>query len=155
LIGGIKMNSDRPVIGIDIGGANTKVASLDRQTAELHYLPLWKDTRLPEVLQEIVRRLQPRKVGVVMTGELADCFSDKEQGIRFIMDAVEAAFPKALYLNNRGEFIDRNGNIRSLFGANWIQQPGPLIDHLLKMPQGQPLPGPLVDENVPIFLFPT
>ena len=32
-----------------------------------------------------------------------------------------------------------------------IQQPGPLIDHLLKMPQGQPLPGPLVDENMPLF----
>jgi len=32
-----------------------------------------------------------------------------------------------------------------------IQQPGPLIDHLLKMPQGQPLPGPLVNENMPLL----
>jgi hypothetical protein len=32
-----------------------------------------------------------------------------------------------------------------------IQQPGPLIDQLLKMPQGQPLPGPTVDENVPLL----
>jgi len=149
------MNSDRPVIGIDICGANTKVASLDRQTAELHYLPLWKDTRLPEVLQEIVRRLQPRKVGVVMTGELADCFSDKEQGIRFIMDAVEAVFPKALYLNNRGEFIDRNGNIRSLFGANWMASSlvagkekncifvdiGSSSSDLIPVKDGQPLAG--------------
>ena len=32
-----------------------------------------------------------------------------------------------------------------------IQQPGPLIDHLLEMPQGQPLPGPAVYENVPLL----
>jgi len=32
-----------------------------------------------------------------------------------------------------------------------IQQPGPLIDHLLKMPQAQPLPGPDVDENMPLL----
>jgi hypothetical protein len=31
-----------------------------------------------------------------------------------------------------------------------IQQPGPLIDHLLKMPQGQPLPGPYGDEKLPL-----
>jgi hypothetical protein len=32
-----------------------------------------------------------------------------------------------------------------------VQQPGPLIDHLLKMPHGQSLPFPLVDENVPLL----
>ena len=35
-----------------------------------------------------------------------------------------------------------------------IQQPDPLIDHLLKMPHGQPLPGPLFNENVPLLLVP-
>jgi len=35
-----------------------------------------------------------------------------------------------------------------------VQQPGPLIDHLLKMPQGQPLPCPLVDENMPLLPVP-
>jgi hypothetical protein len=32
-----------------------------------------------------------------------------------------------------------------------VQQPGPLIDLLLEMPQGQPLPGPAVDENMPLL----
>jgi len=32
-----------------------------------------------------------------------------------------------------------------------FQQPGPLIDHLLKMPQCQPLSRSLVDENVPLL----
>ena len=35
-----------------------------------------------------------------------------------------------------------------------VQQPGPLIDYLLKMPQAQPLPGPFVDENVPLLPVP-
>ncbi len=114
------MNPNGPVIGIDIGGANTKIASHDGQITELHYIPLWKDTRLPEVLGEIIHRLKPAKVGVVMTGELADCFTDKEQGVSFIMDAVDAVFPGSLYLNNKGEFIDSSGDIRSLAAANWI-----------------------------------
>jgi hypothetical protein len=32
-----------------------------------------------------------------------------------------------------------------------VQQPGPLIDHLLEMPQGEPLPGPAVNENMPLL----
>jgi len=113
------MKQDGPVIGIDIGGANTKIASHDGQITELHYIPLWKDTRLPEVLGEIIYRLKPAKVGVVMTGELADCFTDKEQGVSFIMDAIDAVFHNAMYLNNRGEFIDSSGDIMSLAAANW------------------------------------
>ena len=69
------MNSK--IIGLDIGGANTKLASSDGKTVELHYLPLWKNTQFPEVLKEIAQRLQPEKVAVVMTGELADCFANK------------------------------------------------------------------------------
>ena len=52
--------------------------------------------------------------------ELADCFSDKEEGIRFIMETVDAAFTGARYLNNRGEFIDSSGDIRSVAAANWM-----------------------------------
>ena len=32
-----------------------------------------------------------------------------------------------------------------------VRQPGPLIDHLLKMLQGQPLACPHIDENVPLL----
>jgi len=35
-----------------------------------------------------------------------------------------------------------------------VQQPGPLVDHLLKMPQGQPLTRPPVDEYVPLLPVP-
>jgi len=113
------MNSK--IIGLDIGGANTKLASSDGTLVELHYLPLWKDTRLPEVLKEIAQRLHPEKVAVVMTGELADCFENKEQGIRFIMEAVDSAFgsSKISYVNNMGKFQCETDSIRELAAANW------------------------------------
>jgi probable H4MPT-linked C1 transfer pathway protein len=149
------MNPDGPVIGIDIGGANTKIASHDGQITELHYIPLWKDTRLPEVLGEIIHRLNPVKVGVVMTGELADCFTDKKQGVSFIIDTVEAVFLDALYLNNRGEFIDSSGDIMSLAAANWTASAllagkerdcifadvGSTTTDLIPVKQGRPLTG--------------
>ncbi|HWQ44399.1 MAG TPA: hydantoinase/oxoprolinase family protein [Methanosarcina barkeri] len=113
---------DSKVIGLDIGGANTKVASSDGTIVELHYLPLWKNTRLPEVLKEIAQRLQPEKVAIVMTGELADCFEDKEQGIHFIKVAVDSAFgpSKTSYINSMGRFQQSEANsLRELAAANW------------------------------------
>ncbi len=113
------MNSK--IIGLDIGGANTKLASSDGTIVELHYLPLWKNTRLPEVLKEIAQRLQPERVTVVMTGELADCFEDKEQGIRFIKSCVDSAFKlsKVSYVNSMGRFQNETDNVRELAAANW------------------------------------
>lgn len=111
-------------IGIDIGGANTKVASADGSIAEIHYLPMWKDAALPDLLSAIAYRLMPDKVGVVMTGELADCFESKGQGIAFISDAVERAFPESeiYYLNNKCKFT--GGYDSSLAAANWAASTG-------------------------------
>ncbi|HJH28989.1 MAG TPA: H4MPT-linked C1 transfer pathway protein [Methanosarcinaceae archaeon] len=108
------------IIGIDIGGANTKLASSDGSIIELHYIPLWKDTQLPTALKEAADRLQPDKLSVAMTGELADCFSDKEEGIQFIMDAVENAFDCEIrYVNNEGAFNTPSDDIQKLAAANW------------------------------------
>lgn len=107
-------------IGIDIGGANTKIASADGEIIELHYIPLWKDTRLPEALEEIAEKHQPDRVSVVMTGELADCFEDKMAGIKFIMESVEQAFDcEVRYIDSNGEFYDGSGDLRKLAAANW------------------------------------
>lgn len=106
------------ILGIDIGGANTKVASSDGKHVELHYIPLWKNTRLPEVLLDIARRLKPEKVGVVITGELADCFPDKETGISYIVDSVHSAFKDAYFLDSSGVFTKEKK--RSIAAANWM-----------------------------------
>lgn len=105
------------ILGIDIGGANTKAASSDGKTVELHYIPLWKNTRLPEVLIDIERRLKPERTGVVVTGELADCFPDKEAGLSYIVDAVNSAFKDAWFLDSSGEFTKEKK--RTIAAANW------------------------------------
>ncbi|MCK4652152.1 MAG: H4MPT-linked C1 transfer pathway protein [Methanosarcinales archaeon] len=112
------------IIGIDIGGANTKVASANGTITETHYIPLWKDTTLPRLLSDIAGRIKPAMVGVVMTGELADCFESKIQGIRFICDAVDDAFSESrvYYLNNKCEFTDSPD--ASLAAANWAASAG-------------------------------
>lgn len=106
------------ILGIDIGGANTKIASSDGKLVELHYLPLWKNSRLPEALLDISARLVPEKVGVVITGELADCFPDKEAGLSYIIDAVNNAFGEAWFLDSSGAFTKEKK--RSIAAANWM-----------------------------------
>ncbi len=106
------------VLGIDIGGANTKLASSDGKLVELHYVPLWKNTSLPKVLLDIAKRLKPEKVAVVITGELADCFPDKETGISYIVDAVNNAFKDAYFLDSNGMFTKEKK--RELAAANWM-----------------------------------
>ncbi len=106
------------ILGIDIGGANTKIASEDGKIVELHYIPLWKNTKLPQVLLDIACRLEPEKAAVVITGELADCFPDKETGLSSIIDAVNNAFPDAYFLDSNGIFTKEKK--RSIAAANWM-----------------------------------
>ena len=106
------------ILGIDIGGANTKIASEDGKIVELHYIPLWKNTRLPQVLLDIAYRLKPEKAGVVITGELADCFPDKETGLSTIIDAVNNAFSDAYFLDSDGIFTKEKK--RNIAAANWM-----------------------------------
>ncbi len=106
------------ILGIDIGGANTKIASDDGKIVELHYIPLWKNTKLPETLLDMARRLKPEKAGVVITGELADCFPDKENGLSSIIDAVNNAFLDAYFLDSNGIFTKEKK--RSIAAANWM-----------------------------------
>ncbi len=84
------------ILGLDIGGANTKAASSDGLYAESIYLPLWKKAPLDEVLGRLAA-IQPQAVAVVITGELADCFSCKREGIESLMAAVKRAFSCPTY----------------------------------------------------------
>ncbi|MBP2030956.1 putative H4MPT-linked C1 transfer pathway protein [Methanohalophilus levihalophilus] len=109
------------IIGIDIGGANTKVASSDGKFVDLHYVPLWKETSLPEVLRTIAETQKPDRIAVVMTGELADCYEDKEAGVKGIVDAVENNFDGDIqYMGVSGNFSREVPNPRDLAAANWV-----------------------------------
>ena len=80
------------ILGLDVGGANTKAASSDGRWTRTVYLPLWKKAPLGKVLGQMAEDADPRALGVVMTGELADRFPDKLAGILYIKKTVEEAF---------------------------------------------------------------
>lgn len=94
------------ILGLDIGGANLKAA--DTQSfAALRPFELWKNPAgLAAALQHLVpAELQTHyeAVAVTMTGELCDCFANRAEGVRAIVDAVESAFgtiPVAYWRND-------------------------------------------------------
>jgi probable H4MPT-linked C1 transfer pathway protein len=106
-------------IGIDIGGANTKVASASG-TARSFYFPLWRKNDLAGLLRCVKDDFKPERVGIVITGELADAFSSKKEGICSIVTAVNSVFSKPYYLNVRGELTQGIKENALLYAAsNW------------------------------------
>jgi hypothetical protein len=105
------------ILGLDIGGANTKAASSDGLYAESIYLPLWKNASLDEVLSRFAT-LSPQAVAVVITGELADCFSCKREGVESLAAAARRAFYCPVY------FLGQKGfgwsDPLELAAANWV-----------------------------------
>ncbi len=98
-------------LGLDIGGANLKAADEHGLAASVAF-PLWKQPgQLRVALESLIRRF-PHATGlaVTMTGELADCFATKRDGVAHILTAVaEGAqscgdLPIAIYLTD-GNFV--------------------------------------------------
>jgi len=79
-------------LAIDIGGANLKISD-GANLADSRPFALWKEPeRLPQQLHMLIAAAPPAdRLGVTMTGELADCFSSKAQGVRSILEAATAA----------------------------------------------------------------
>jgi hypothetical protein len=103
------------MIGIDVGGANLKV--VNESGAHIHYCPLWEHAPLTSLLDQYVTSPHDR-AAVVMSGELADCFSNKMEGISFIVGAVKKAFPFARFYGTDGQFHD--GAVPRLAASNWL-----------------------------------
>lgn len=93
------------VIGLDVGGANTKIAFLraEKSVAQtirlaIEYFPFWKRNRseLPTLLRKLRAKVAESStldaVGVTMTAELSDAFQTKREGVNHILDSVENAF---------------------------------------------------------------
>jgi probable H4MPT-linked C1 transfer pathway protein len=103
------------MIGIDVGGANLKIA--DGNGVHIHYCPLWERSPVTHILEQYVPS-HDEPAAVVMSGELADCFENKMEGISFIVNAVRKAFPFARFYGTDGEFHDRA--VSQLAAANWL-----------------------------------
>jgi probable H4MPT-linked C1 transfer pathway protein len=92
------------VLGLDIGGANTKAAFLKTQDATMQelriaieYFPIWKKGKeqLPKVLEKLEKDVVNSAldgVGVTVTAELSDAYQTKKEGIRHVLDSVTEVF---------------------------------------------------------------
>ena len=125
--------------GLDIGGANIKYAVVAPSTGheaekKIHSLQhagsvefaLWKKkAELAACLEEIADELPDDNcVAVTMTGELADCFRDKREGVQFIVDAVERVFgcERSVFYQTTGELVSGDeaaSNHLRTAAANW------------------------------------
>lgn len=103
------------MIGIDVGGANLKV--INESGVHIHYCPLWEHAPITSLLDPYVTSPDDQ-AAVVMSGELADSFSNKMEGISFIVDAVKRAFPRASFYGMDGLFHTRA--VPQLAAANWL-----------------------------------
>lgn len=84
------------VLGLDIGGANLKAARSDGQAATIAF-PLWRqpDKLTGGIIELMLRVPHQGTVAVTMTGEICDCFPNKQAGVRHILEALERALPNA------------------------------------------------------------
>lgn len=80
------------VIGLDIGGANLKASDGLQQTLSVEF-PLWqKPEQLAHALTELLSHFPAEAtLAVTMTGELADCFRTRSEGVQAILNAVSVA----------------------------------------------------------------
>lgn len=117
------------IVGIDVGGANTKVATSDGSFVRLIYAPLWRNKAIiSDVLADVKRRLEAEgkgieAVGVVMTGEICGCFNTKREGVLYIKKVVSTMFGDT-------NFFDRDCNFKnssyvdkdplSFAATNWL-----------------------------------
>jgi probable H4MPT-linked C1 transfer pathway protein len=104
------------ILGLDIGGANTKLAGSDGLFAESVYLPLWKNAPLAELLKRYSAQ-KPDAVAAVITGELADCYSSKREGVESIMATVQRAFRCHVHFWGLNGFVWKDP--LELAAANW------------------------------------
>lgn len=79
-------------LGLDVGGANIKVAN-GRGFAACYPFPLWRNPQgLTHELRRVISESPPcDHLVATMTGELADCFETKEQGVAAILSAIQQA----------------------------------------------------------------
>ncbi|MDD1674161.1 MAG: H4MPT-linked C1 transfer pathway protein [Methanomicrobiales archaeon] len=104
------------MIGIDVGGANTKV--VDGTIVTIRYAPLWEGAALAATLRELVQGKNLQDAAVVMSGELADCFTCKSEGIAHIVHAVQKVIPSARFYGTDARF--HRAPVPELAAGNWL-----------------------------------
>ncbi|MFX1446085.1 MAG: hydantoinase/oxoprolinase family protein [Promethearchaeota archaeon] len=131
------------ILGLDIGGANTKAALLKIQNEHIidsfpyiEYFPFWKKTinDIPKMLKRIVANVVKQNkyklneidyISITITAELSDAFQTKKEGIIIILDALSKVFDisKMFFISNTNEFFGfnrANSESYAIAAANWV-----------------------------------
>ena len=88
-----------PVIGLDVGGANTKAAVVDGHGATRivsEPFEVWREPgAMADVIASVVGRLGADRgpVALTTTAELVDVFASKHEGVLYVLDATAEALP--------------------------------------------------------------
>jgi probable H4MPT-linked C1 transfer pathway protein len=112
-------------LGLDIGGANLKAATPQGWACSTPFA-LWRNPQgLASALKELLDRAPAcDKLAVTMSGELCDCFRNKAEGVRHILEAVEnvAGDRKVLVYLVDGRFVsteEAKASPRLAAASNW------------------------------------
>ena len=129
------------LLAFDIGGANIKVSDGFAFARSVDF-PLWlRQNDLSKQLAEMLASSPPAdRLAITMTGELADCFASRREGVTQIADAVMSASENrnALFYLVDGRLVDveelRRDPIRAA-AANWHA----LASYCLRIAEAQTL----------------
>ncbi|MFX0039292.1 MAG: hydantoinase/oxoprolinase family protein [Promethearchaeota archaeon] len=130
------------ILGLDVGGANTKAALLNFKDNEIiesfsyiEYFPFWEKSiqEIPEMLIRVLKNLVEKNnyktnsinyYAITITAELSDAFQTKREGIHLILNALEKVFSKdkLKFITNNCNFINfsnAKSDYFSVAAANW------------------------------------
>jgi probable H4MPT-linked C1 transfer pathway protein len=120
------------VIGLDIGGVNTKALWRDGDAVRTILRPydvVRDPAALTTVVSDVLGELagEPAElVALTMTAELSDEFRTRREGVAFVLDAVEAAVGgrgRLLVLTTAGELVspaEARARPLDVAAANWV-----------------------------------
>ncbi|MEM2130677.1 MAG: hydantoinase/oxoprolinase family protein [Candidatus Bathyarchaeia archaeon] len=136
------------VLGLDIGGANTKTCLIKIKHSKVkeiliisEYFPVWKaPTKLLHLLSTLRKNVTAGEkldcIGLTMTAELSDAYRTKREGINHILICAAEAFADArifvLDVEAKLKPIDyAKGDPLSVAAANWVAT-GWLVSQIIK-----------------------
>ena len=114
-------------LGIDIGGAHTKIVGLDKDR-NINYVkynncPIWKGIESLKNQINFINSISENKeikCGITMTGELCDLFKDRISGAkRIFQECQKIKFKKLYYTNSDEVFKEKNYNFKEIISMNW------------------------------------
>lgn len=131
------------ILGLDIGGANTKAALIEFQEdkmikifTEIKYYPFWEENiqQLPSMLEQLCSSLVKKcniglgelnNIAVSITAELSDVFQTKKEGIRIVLNALKTTFKERIIkvISNSNKFLsvkEAFDKPLTIAGANWV-----------------------------------